>query len=161
MCIRDRFIIGIGWTLDDGYPHELRAADYDDWVTPTTTADGQTRHGLNGDILVWNPVTRRRHELSSMGVRVDAASLRQQLELTGSWTGWTCPTTGDRGRHPAAVDRWWHRPVSDADAAAAQGPPRRGQRDGLAAGPQGHVRGTGHPRARVSQRWSRLPAEAV
>jgi aspartate--ammonia ligase len=77
------FIIGIGWTLDDGYPHELRAADYDDWVTPTTTADGQTRHGLNGDILVWNPVTRRRHELSSMGVRVDAASLRQQLELTG------------------------------------------------------------------------------
>ena len=77
------FIIGIGWVLKDGYPHELRAADYDDWVTPTTTADGQTRHGLNGDILVWNPVTRRRHELSSMGVRVDAASLRQQLELTG------------------------------------------------------------------------------
>ncbi|HEX7462468.1 MAG TPA: aspartate--ammonia ligase [Dermatophilaceae bacterium] len=77
------FIIGIGWTLDDGYPHELRAADYDDWVTPTTTGDGQTRHGLNGDILVWNPVTRRRHELSSMGVRVDAAALRQQLELTG------------------------------------------------------------------------------
>ena len=27
------FIIGIGWTLDDGYPHEMRAADYDDWVT--------------------------------------------------------------------------------------------------------------------------------
>ena len=77
------FIIGIGWTLDDGYPHELRAADYDDWVTPTTTPDGQTRHGLNGDILVWNPVTRRRHELSSMGIRVDAAALRQQLELTG------------------------------------------------------------------------------
>ena len=77
------FIIGIGWTLDDGYPHELRAADYDDWVTPTTTHDGRIRHGLNGDILVWNPVTRRRHELSSMGVRVDAAALRQQLELTG------------------------------------------------------------------------------
>ncbi|HET9022896.1 MAG TPA: aspartate--ammonia ligase [Ornithinibacter sp.] len=77
------FVIGIGWTLDDGYPHEMRAADYDDWVTPTTTPDGQTRHGLNGDILVWNPVTRRRHELSSMGVRVDAATLRQQLELTG------------------------------------------------------------------------------
>jgi aspartate--ammonia ligase len=77
------FIIGIGWTLDDGFPHELRAADYDDWVTPTTTPDGQTRHGLNGDILVWNPVTRRRHELSSMGIRVDAAALRQQLELTG------------------------------------------------------------------------------
>ncbi len=77
------FIIGIGWTLDDGYPHEMRAADYDDWVTPTTTPAGRPAHGLNGDILVWNPVTRRRHELSSMGVRVDAATLRQQLELTG------------------------------------------------------------------------------
>jgi aspartate--ammonia ligase len=77
------FIIGIGWTLDDGYPHEMRAADYDDWVTPTVSAQGRPTHGLNGDILVWNPVTRRRHELSSMGVRVDASSLRRQLELTG------------------------------------------------------------------------------
>jgi aspartate--ammonia ligase len=77
------FIIGIGWTLDDGYPHEMRAADYDDWVTPTTSPDGQPRHGLNGDILVWNPVTRRRHELTSMGIRVDATTLRQQLALTG------------------------------------------------------------------------------
>jgi aspartate--ammonia ligase len=40
-------------------------------------------HGLNGDILVWNSVTRRRHELTSMGIRVDAKTLRQQLELTG------------------------------------------------------------------------------
>ena len=39
-------------------------------------------HGLNGDILVWNPVTKRRHELSSMGIRVDAASLKKQLEIT-------------------------------------------------------------------------------
>jgi aspartate--ammonia ligase len=77
------FVIGIGWTLDDGYPHEMRAADYDDWSTPTSTADARGRHGLNGDILVWNPVTRRRHELSSMGVRVDAAALRHQLALTG------------------------------------------------------------------------------
>jgi len=77
------FITGIGWTLEDGYPHEMRAADYDDWVTSTTTPDGRPAHGLNGDILVWNPVTRRRHELSSMGIRVDAATLRQQLELTG------------------------------------------------------------------------------
>jgi aspartate--ammonia ligase len=81
------FITGIGWTLEDGYPHELRAADYDDWVTPTVSPQGRPTHGLNGDILVWNPVTRRRHELSSMGVRVDAASLRQQLELTGQ-TDW-------------------------------------------------------------------------
>jgi aspartate--ammonia ligase len=77
------FIIGIGWTLEDGYPHEMRAADYDDWVTPTRSPEGRPTHGLNGDILVWNPVTRRRHELSSMGVRVDASTLRQQLELTG------------------------------------------------------------------------------
>ncbi len=77
------FIIGIGWTLDDGYPHEMRAADYDDWVTPATSAEGRPTHGLNGDILVWNPVTHRRHELSSMGVRVDADALRRQLELTG------------------------------------------------------------------------------
>lgn len=77
------FIYGIGWTLEDGFPHELRAADYDDWATETTSADGRRMHGLNGDILVWNPVTERRHELSSMGIRVDAATLRQQLQLTG------------------------------------------------------------------------------
>jgi aspartate--ammonia ligase len=77
------FIIGIGWTLDDGYPHEMRAADYDDWVTSTVSGQGRPTHGLNGDILVWNPVTRRRHELSSMGIRVDASTLRRQLELTG------------------------------------------------------------------------------
>ncbi len=76
------FIYGIGWPLADGYPHELRAADYDDWVTETVSADGQPRHGLNGDILVWNPVTRRRHELTSMGVRVDADTLLKQLELS-------------------------------------------------------------------------------
>lgn len=77
------FIYGIGWTLKDGYPHEMRAADYDDWVTETVSKDGRPMHGLNGDILVWNPVTRRRHELSSMGVRVNAETLRQQLEMTG------------------------------------------------------------------------------
>jgi len=77
------FIYGIGWTLADGYPHELRAADYDDWSTETTSADGRPMHGLNGDILVWNPVTRRRHELSSMGIRVTKEGLRRQLELSG------------------------------------------------------------------------------
>jgi aspartate--ammonia ligase len=76
------FIIGIGWMLKDGYPHELRAADYDDWVTPTHPKNGHLMHGLNGDILVWNPVTKRRHELSSMGIRVNAESLKKQLELT-------------------------------------------------------------------------------
>jgi len=77
------FIIGIGWPLKDGYPHEMRAADYDDWATETTSTDGRTRHGLNGDILVWNHVTHRRHELSSMGIRVDAQTLRKQLEMSG------------------------------------------------------------------------------
>ncbi len=77
------FIIGIGWTLKDGYPHEMRAADYDDWVTETVSDDGRPMHGLNGDILVWNSVTRRRHELTSMGIRVDARTLAKQLELTG------------------------------------------------------------------------------
>jgi aspartate--ammonia ligase len=69
--------------LKDGYPHEMRAADYDDWVTPTVSEKGQPMHGLNGDILVWNPVTKRRHELTSMGVRVTKETLRQQLEITG------------------------------------------------------------------------------
>jgi aspartate--ammonia ligase len=77
------FIYGIGWTLADGYPHEMRAADYDDWVTETVSKDGRPMHGLNGDILVWNPVTRRRHELTSMGIRVSPETLVQQLEITG------------------------------------------------------------------------------
>ena len=76
------FIYGIGWTLKDGYPHELRAADYDDWVTETMSRDGRPMHGLNGDILVWNPVTKRRHELTSMGIRVNADTLKKQLEMT-------------------------------------------------------------------------------
>jgi len=77
------FIIGIGWPLADGYPHEMRAADYDDWITDTSPVTGKDTHGLNGDILVWNPVTRRRHELSSMGIRVTAETLRAQLEQAG------------------------------------------------------------------------------
>ncbi len=76
------FIIGIGWVLKDGYPHEMRAADYDDWVTETVTKDGKKMHGLNGDILVWNPVTKRRHELTSMGIRVTKDTLKKQLEIT-------------------------------------------------------------------------------
>jgi aspartate--ammonia ligase len=77
------FIYGIGWPLADGLPHELRAADYDDWSTETRSADGRPMHGLNGDILVWNPVTRRRHELMSGGIRVTKESLVRQLELSG------------------------------------------------------------------------------
>jgi len=75
------FIIGIGWVLKDGYPHEMRAADYDDWITPTTDG-GKPFHGLNGDILVWNHITKRRHELTSMGIRVTKDTLKQQLEAS-------------------------------------------------------------------------------
>jgi aspartate--ammonia ligase len=77
------FIIGVGWPLQDGYPHEMRAADYDDWITETRSKDGRPMHGLNGDILVWNPVTKRRHELTSMGIRVNADTLVKQLEMSG------------------------------------------------------------------------------
>jgi aspartate--ammonia ligase len=76
------FIIGIGWPLKDGYPHEMRAADYDDWISDTSAQTHSDTHGLNGDILVWNHVTQRRHELSSMGIRVNAETLRKQLEMS-------------------------------------------------------------------------------
>ena len=76
------FIYGIGWVLADGYPHEMRAADYDDWVTETVSAKGEPMHGLNGDILVWNPVTKRRHELTSMGVRVTKETMKVQLGIS-------------------------------------------------------------------------------
>jgi len=61
----------------------MRAADYDDWVTETKSEDGKSMHGLNGDILVWNSITKRRHELTSMGIRVSPETLRKQLEITG------------------------------------------------------------------------------
>ena len=77
------FIVGIGSVLKDGYPHEMRAADYDDWITDTSQESGKPTHGLNGDILVWNHVTQRRHELSSMGIRITPETLKQQLELSG------------------------------------------------------------------------------
>ncbi len=73
------FIIGIGGKLGDGKPHDGRAPDYDDWTTPTTNG----YKGINGDILVWNPILKQAFELSSMGIRVDKAALQHQLELTG------------------------------------------------------------------------------
>lgn len=76
------FIIGIGWPLKDGYPHEMRAADYDDWAAESIVKNGEQYHGLNGDILVWNPVTKRRHELTSMGIRVTKDTLKLQLKMS-------------------------------------------------------------------------------
>ena len=69
------FVIGIGGKLSDGQAHDGRAADYDDWSTPT----GDGLCGLNGDILLWNPVLDSAFEISSMGIRVDATSLHRQL----------------------------------------------------------------------------------
>lgn len=73
------FVIGIGGRLADGTIHDGRAPDYDDWITPT----GSGRRGLNGDLLVWNPVLGEAFELSSMGIRVSKESLLQQLEERG------------------------------------------------------------------------------
>ena len=73
------FIIGIGGVLSDGQPHDGRSADYDDW----STANEDGYHGLNGDLLLWNPVLECSFEISSMGIRVDDVALRRQLELRG------------------------------------------------------------------------------
>jgi aspartate--ammonia ligase len=72
------FVIGIGGDLKNGQPHDVRAPDYDDWIT-------ETEHGfkgLNGDIILWNGMLERHLEISSMGIRVDKASLLKQLALT-------------------------------------------------------------------------------
>jgi aspartate--ammonia ligase len=74
------FVIGIGHDLQDGEPHDLRAPDYDDWSTETVNG----YHGLNGDILLWNPVIGRTFELSSMGIRVDRPALERQLKIRGA-----------------------------------------------------------------------------
>ena len=71
------FIIGIGAQLANGEKHDGRAPDYDDWSTPT----GNGHHGLNGDIILWNPTLNAPFEISSMGIRVDKAALLHQLEL--------------------------------------------------------------------------------
>ena len=73
------FIIGIGSPLSDGNPHDGRAADYDDWST--VNEDGYV--GLNGDLMLWNPVLEMAFEISSMGIRVDSAALARQLSSRG------------------------------------------------------------------------------
>ena len=73
------FIIGIGGRLSGGLPHDGRAADYDDW----STVNEEGFEGLNGDLLLWNPVLQSAFEISSMGIRVDSEALKRQLELCG------------------------------------------------------------------------------
>lgn len=70
------FVMGIGAPLSNGKPHDGRAPDYDDWSTPNS--DGYV--GLNGDLLIWNPVLKKAVEISSMGIRVDAVALERQLK---------------------------------------------------------------------------------
>ncbi|MCR5207300.1 MAG: aspartate--ammonia ligase [Eubacterium sp.] len=64
------FIMQIGGKLKNGKKHDGRAPDYDDWA-------------LNGDILIWDAVLDSALEISSMGIRVNAESLRSQLEEEG------------------------------------------------------------------------------
>ncbi|MFN3402627.1 MAG: aspartate--ammonia ligase [Cytophagaceae bacterium] len=72
------FIIGIGGVLSNGEKHDGRAPDYDDW----TTESEKGYKGLNGDIVVWNPVLERSFEISSMGIRVNKEALLKQLKLS-------------------------------------------------------------------------------
>lgn len=65
------FIMQIGGALKSGKPHDSRAPDYDDWT-------------LNGDILVWDGVLDRSLEISSMGIRVDAAAMDRQLNIANA-----------------------------------------------------------------------------
>ena len=71
------FVRGIGAPLADGEPHDGRAPDYDDWLS----LGEDQRTGLNGDIIVHNPLFDSAFELSSMGIRVNAESLLQQLAV--------------------------------------------------------------------------------
>lgn len=73
------FLIGIGHPLRSGKPHDLRAADYDDWITE---AQGG-RRGLNGDMILWDSVRGKSMEISSMGIRVDPSSMKAQLDMMG------------------------------------------------------------------------------
>lgn len=71
------FVIGVGGKLSNDSIHDQRAPDYDDWSTKNT--DGF--YGLNGDIMLWNPILEHVVEISSMGIRVNPETLEQQLEI--------------------------------------------------------------------------------
>ncbi|MDR3260240.1 MAG: aspartate--ammonia ligase [Tannerella sp.] len=88
------FVIGIGSKLADGKKHDGRAPDYDDWSTPTD----KDHRGLNGDIILWNPVLDSSFEISSMGIRVDKPALLRQLELEN------CPERATLTFHKALLN---------------------------------------------------------
>lgn len=74
------FVMGIGGKLPSGERHDGRAPDYDDWSSENS--DGKL--GLNGDIILWNPILKRAFEISSMGIRVDKETLLRQLKEAGA-----------------------------------------------------------------------------
>ncbi|MBS2213574.1 aspartate--ammonia ligase [Carboxylicivirga mesophila] len=88
------FIIGIGGILSNGEKHDGRAPDYDDWSTPTA----DSYKGLNGDIVVWNPILERSFEISSMGIRVSPEVLSKQLDMEG------CPERKELLFHQRLLD---------------------------------------------------------
>lgn len=88
------FLIGIGGDLCDGKPHDGRAPDYDDW----STVNEEGYQGLNGDIILWNPILEIPFELSSMGIRVSPESLTKQLQLRG------CPEKASLTFHRMLLD---------------------------------------------------------
>jgi len=73
------FVIGIGHPLKSGEPHDIRAADYDDWSTEGKNG----MKGLNGDIIIWDNVRKDALEISSMGIRVNHESMENQLDHMG------------------------------------------------------------------------------
>ena len=72
------FIMKIGGQLKSGTRHDGRAPDYDDWE-------------LNGDIVLWNEILGMAYEISSMGIRVDEASMVKQLKLANAEDRMTLP----------------------------------------------------------------------
>ena len=123
------FIIGIGGKLSNGEKHDGRAADYDDWSSPNE----EGFKGLNGDILVWNHILQRPFELSSMGIRVDAAALHRQLEIRGELHKENLPFHRSLldGELPADHRRR-NRTEQTLHVPAAQGPHRRDPEQHLA-----------------------------
>ena len=79
------FLMQIGDNLASGKPHDGRAPDYDDWQ-------------LNGDLIFWYPTLERQIEISSMGIRVDAQSLKEQLAKAN------CPERAELPFHKALLN---------------------------------------------------------
>ena len=131
ICRKHRtvFLMQIGKTLKSGQRHDGRAPDYDDWE-------------LNGDILMWNPVLERSFELSSMGIRVDAAALDRQLTpgRLRQPPGAALPPDAAE-RRAAGVHRRRHRPVPAVHAADRHLPHRRGPGQPLGPRDPAHLRG--------------------